>query len=36
MIPVFANMVIDISDELPEAERKRFAAKAVRDIMREM
>ncbi|RAK88461.1 hypothetical protein BO79DRAFT_245753 [Aspergillus costaricaensis CBS 115574] len=26
----------DISDELPEAERKRFAAKAVRDIMREM
>ncbi|PWY70538.1 hypothetical protein BO83DRAFT_399697 [Aspergillus eucalypticola CBS 122712] len=25
-----------ISDELPEAERKRFAAKAVRDIMREM
>ncbi|PWY87708.1 hypothetical protein BO70DRAFT_351176 [Aspergillus heteromorphus CBS 117.55] len=26
----------DISDELPETERKRFAAKAVRDIMKEL
>ncbi|PYH96828.1 hypothetical protein BO71DRAFT_348436 [Aspergillus ellipticus CBS 707.79] len=26
----------DISDDLPEAERKRFAAKAVRDIMKEL
>ena len=27
---------IDMSDELPESERKRFAAKAVRDIMKEL
>ncbi|OGM43069.1 hypothetical protein ABOM_009217 [Aspergillus bombycis] len=26
----------DMSDELPESERKRFAAKAVRDIMKEL
>lgn len=39
LIPVgllgHANL-IDMSDDLPEHERKRFAAKAVRDIMKEI
>lgn len=31
-----ADRVLDMSAELPEAQRKKFAAKAVQDIMRDL
>lgn len=31
-----ANALLDMGSELPEGERRKFAAKAVSDIMREL